>query len=157
LEDGRRLDLVGDFLSKVAAVKEVSIYVSGTPQNESSEPTFLDLLGDMSSPWPGFAKLKLTNTSAQVNDAVIRRCPIGALQVAKLPLHPSYDELRLLASQCPSLKRLYADKPRRSLDQPFIARTWTMEDIFGAFQHLEWLVLETIQFYDIEMMSVSTY
>lgn len=154
LPDTRRPDLVGDFLIKVAAVKEVSVYMAEYPPDQ---PIFLELLGDMSSPWPGFAKLKLTNPSAQFIDTVIRRCPIGALQVARLPLHPNYDGLRLLASQCPSLKRLYIDKTRRSRNEPFAARTWVIEDICGAFVHLEWLALGGIEDSDIETFNVSTY
>jgi hypothetical protein len=154
LADTRRPDLVGNFLIKVAGVKEVSVYIT---EQSPDQPTFLELLGDMSSPWPGFAKLKLANPSAQIIDAVIRRCPIGALRVARLPLHPNYDELRLLASQCPSLKRLYVDKPRRSRSRPIAARTWNIEDICGAFVHLEWLVFAGIEDSDIEMLNVSTY
>lgn len=146
--------LIGGFLIKVAAVKEVSVYVTEPSHDQSA---FVQFLGDMNCSWPGFPKLKLSNLDANIIDAVIRRCPQSALQVVRLPLHSGSPELRLLTSQCPNLKRLRVDKPGSFDTRRFNAGNWLVDDICGAFIHLEWLVLGGIFDSNIETLNVSTY
>ncbi|CAJ0554553.1 Ff.00g130660.m01.CDS01 [Fusarium sp. VM40] len=141
--------LVGDFLSKVAAVKEVSVHMAKPPPGQT---TFQEFLGDANSSWTGFPKLKLTTPDTKIIHAVIRLCPQSALQVIKLPLYPNSPELRLLTRQCPNLKRLHVDAPG-SFSFRNARGNWLVDDICGAFVHLEWLVLGGIFDSDIERLS----
>ncbi|KAM0237902.1 hypothetical protein ACHAP5_008800 [Fusarium lateritium] len=136
-----RPDLVGNFLRKLPAVKEVSIWLTET---RSGQPAFRHLLGDATCSWPGFPKLKLTNANPRLTDAVVRRCAQSALQVARLALHPDSNQLQLLASQHPELKRLHIDIPAYLRHFPLSEIESILEDICEAFPHLEWLVLEGV-------------
>ncbi|KAM0210860.1 hypothetical protein ACHAQI_005582 [Fusarium lateritium] len=136
-----RPDLVGNFLRKLPAVKEVSIWLT---KAHDDQPVFRHLLGDTTCSWPGFPKLKLTNANARLTDAVMRRCAQSALQVVRLALHPGFNQLQLLASQHPELKRLHIDIPTYLHHFPVSETQPILEDICEAFPHLEWLVLEGI-------------
>ncbi|KAI6765871.1 hypothetical protein HG530_006941 [Fusarium avenaceum] len=140
---------VGDFLSKVAAVKEVSVHMAKPLPGQT---TIQEFLGNTSSSWTGFPKLKLTTPDTKIINAVIRLCPQSALQVIKLPLYPNSPELRLLTRQCPNLKRLHVDAPG-SFSFRNARGNWLVDDICGAFIHLEWLVLGGIFDSDIERLS----
>lgn len=120
------------------------------------QTTFQEFLGDANSSWTGFPKLKLTTPDTKIIHAVIRLCPQSALQVIKLPLYPNSPELRLLTRQCPNLKRLHVDAPG-SFSFRNARGNWLVDDICGAFVHLEWLVLGGIFDSDIERLSVSKY